>query len=113
MYRPLQKICIDHSITDLLSNAEQISFLNGVVAALEIVKECLLRLCERSCNLLQADKIYEFLLKDLINQNTEFSLKLHCSLENRISQRRISEFSDLLKLLNNPFYKQDSILYFP
>ena len=56
----------------------------------------------RDANLLTSEGIFEFLLNELKNLNTEISLKLLYALEERIQERRQVELATLLLYLQNP-----------
>lgn len=73
--------------------------LHKVLGPIRLAAEALGR---RDANLLTSEGIFEFLLNELKNLNTEISLKLLYALEERIQERRQVELATLLLYLQNP-----------
>ena len=76
--------------------------IEELLAALEVLTAANEMLCCRDATLVTADSTFEFVLDQLYQQNTAFSLKFAESLEKRIEERRDANLTGLLKYLEDP-----------
>ena len=74
--------------------------ISDLVKALQPVKVGAERLGNRSTTLLSSEGIFSFLLKELDEQNSPFSVRLKSSLFKRINERRNKILVGLMKYLH-------------
>jgi hypothetical protein len=95
------KALIDHAQSSLFMTESELSLVTKLVEALEIV-ECGVRaLCQRDMTLASADQIFEFMIRKLSAQNSDFAARLSIAVETRIMERRQVGLSTLQAYLDN------------
>jgi hypothetical protein len=76
---------------DMLPSKEELELISEVTDALEVVEVSVLALGRRDCNLVKADQILEFLLKNLNEQQGKVSKDLYETIFERIIERRCQD----------------------
>ena len=74
--------------------------------ALDTIELCATRLCARDVNIAKADRIFEYLLRELRKLNTEVGMRLCNEVEYRIFERRLKIPATLLAYLEKPMFLQ-------
>ncbi|XP_045128679.1 uncharacterized protein LOC123516756 [Portunus trituberculatus] len=93
------KAMIDCNMEMNITNGE-LKVLNDLVTALQPVKLGAERMGCRGTTILTAEGVFSFMLKELNEQQSSFSMKLQNSLNNRINERRSAVLVGLMKYLH-------------
>ena len=104
---PIHKTLIDFKKQAMFPTDTEMSILEELVEALEIVEVGTRMLCERKTTLADADKIFEFVLKKLKESNGTISSLLREKIIVRINQRRLPKLSTLQAYLENPKFIEE------
>jgi hypothetical protein len=81
------KALIDHGSSSLFLSDAELLLLSELVEGLEVV-ECGVRaLCRRDATLASADQIFEYMIRTLHTQKSDFATKLHRTVEKRVNER--------------------------
>ena len=110
----LLKDCVLKSLIDLKNpvtfSSSELVQVGQLVSGLEPIKVTVEALCRRDANLLTAEAALQFMMKKL-NSQTQTSPLAHqllSALRRRISERRSSTLSGVLRYLHNPAAANDS-----
>jgi hypothetical protein len=109
----IPKVLIDLSKFELFPNAYELALLQTTVSALDIVECGVNALNRRDMNLSGADKVFEFMLAKLEEEDTTISRRLYAALEDRINERRLVDISGLLRYLESQSLPENSRVPFP
>lgn len=109
---------ISHALQDLKKRnmhpeEDEITFIEQIVAALEIVECASKELQKRDCTLAEADRIFELSLGDLSELESDFSKMLYAAVEERILERRKTVLSTLQAYLEDPSFLDSKNLILP
>ncbi len=96
------KTLIDLNKMDLFPEKDEVDVLEHLAEALDLVETASLALSRRDSTLNKADIIFEFLLKNLEEQDTAASRQLFSAVRERILERRKKDLSCLLAFLDDP-----------
>lgn len=100
--------CVFKSLIDMKNpltfSADECKQIDQLVSALEPIKATVEALCRRDANLLTAETALKFLMETLLEQEESSALakQLVVALRRRISERRRSKLTGLLRYLHNP-----------
>ena len=83
---------------------EELDGIKALVDALEIVEAGTRRLCARDVDLAKADRIFEYILKELRLLDSRIAERLEAAVHERIIERRQKEASTLLAYLKDPTF---------
>lgn len=106
---------IEFSSFDLFPSQDQLSMLSDLSDSLEVVEVAAQALGRRDSDMGKAERIFEFLLKNLREQNSTIGSKLFDTVLNRVTERRNECLSALFLYLEDPtsYENEDGLLRRP
>ena len=97
---PVEKTLIDYKRNSLLCEAEYVA-LAAIVLALKPIQFGSEKLCSQDVRLLSAEGVFSFIIEELHEQNSAFSLKLKEALISRLSGRSQKTLIGSVKYMKN------------
>ena len=98
----IKSVLINLSVIRLYPTNCEIKQVEEIVESLEIIEVNSLALGRRDCNIIDALKIFEFLLSKLKTQSSETGMKFYEAVSKKIFERRIINVEGLLEYLDDP-----------
>jgi hypothetical protein len=102
MQEVVHKTLVIYEATSLILSPHEVKLVKQITDALDIVECGSLALGKRDCDLVKADKIFAFVLKNLSSQDSQVARQLHAAIKEKVHDRRNPLVSGLLNYLSNP-----------
>ena len=98
---PINHTLLHYKKTSMYPNDDEITILEEMAEALEVMEVGTRQLCERTTTLAKADKIFELVIGDLKAMKGDFAQALLEKTIQRIEERRLPKLSTLQAYLKN------------
>ena len=106
----IQKALVDHSQLDVFLSAEEEAVLQDLIDVLETLELGTVSISANDYSILDADRVFEFMLQQLKENPSDISQKMYEILDCRFEERRNKELAGVLFHLSAT---QDSALTYP
>ena len=88
----------------MFPSPEDIKIIEELVDPLDTIELCATRLCARDVNIAKADRIFEYMIRELRELKSDVGVRLCTEVEYRIYERRLKIPATLMAYLENPMF---------
>ena len=101
---------IEHALLDINKGSmfldrHEVDLIESLIEPLDIIEACSRKLCSRDVNIAEADRIFEYELRELQKLKSDIGQRFAEEIEYRITERRLKTAATLLAYLENPMFQ--------